>query len=80
MIFLYIDDIKKIKAKNRKQLITLVESCLTEAEIINGQTSLYIGIHGHYNIVLVKTPYKSELRGRFTNPDLLFPFYKSILP
>lgn len=74
LILVKIDDMKKIKASTRRQLI---------GEIKNGAKLLknmddkkyYIGVEGRWNLVLAYSPDESDLDGRFANEKILYDFY-----
>ncbi|MBQ0733138.1 zinc-ribbon domain-containing protein [Aquimarina celericrescens] len=74
LILLEIRDIKKIEAKSRKQLITLIEACV-EGMSLENTDQFFIGIEGKYNTVLVKTPFDQDLGGRFADKYKLLDFY-----
>lgn len=76
LVLMEVRDIKKIKARSRKQLITLVEDCLDEIGII-GIDEYFIGVEGKYNTVLTKTPFDEDLGGRFADKYKLLDFYDS---
>ncbi|WP_108808858.1 zinc-ribbon domain-containing protein [Aquimarina spinulae] len=76
LVLLEIRDLKKIKVKSRKQLITLVEYCLEDIDL-NKVNHYYIGIEGKYNTVLVKTPFYEGLGGRIADQSKLLDFYDS---
>ena len=80
LLLLHIDDIKKIKAGSREQLIPLLESCIESIDTDHEVTNKYIAVHGRYNMVLVKTPYDQDLGGRFAKAELLRPFYEKLKP
>ncbi len=74
LILLEIRDIKKIATKSRKQLITLIETCV-EGMSLENTDQFFIGIEGKYNTVLVKTPFDQDLGGRFADKYKLLDFY-----
>lgn len=73
LVLLRIENIKKIKPEFRKDILTVVEDCLSQQEI--KVTEIYIGIEGRWNTVLVKTPIDADLSGRFADKNKLLPFY-----
>lgn len=75
LVLLRIENIKKIKPEFRKDILTVVEDCLYQQELLQDINELYIGIEGRWNAVLVKTPTDADLGGRFADKNKLLPFY-----
>ncbi|MFD0796197.1 zinc-ribbon domain-containing protein [Maribacter chungangensis] len=73
LVLLRVENIKKIKPEFRKDILTVVEDCLSQQEL--DVTEIYIGIEGRWNTVLVKTPTDADLSGRFADKNKLLPFY-----
>lgn len=73
LVLLKVDDMKKINASSRKELVFAVEDCLDI--YFTEKPDYYIGVDGRWNMLLVKTPYDEDLGGRFAKDELLYPFY-----
>lgn len=74
MLILKVGDMKNIEKSSRKELVYAVEECLDAMEY-NNITERYIAVDGNWNMLLVKTPYGSDLGGKFADEDLLLSFY-----
>lgn len=72
LVIVEIRDMKDIEASTRKGVIEIIEECLTYQENLD---EYYICIEGKWNTLLVKTPYGSDLGGKFADDQLLLPFY-----
>lgn len=75
LVLLKIENIKKIKPEFRKDILTVVEDCLAQQDIMSNINALYIGIEGRWNTVLVKNPTEADLGGRFADKKKLLSFY-----
>ncbi|HRV56189.1 MAG: hypothetical protein KDD16_12445 [Mangrovimonas sp.] len=74
LVLLKVDDMKKIKKSSRKELVYAVEECLDLMEYQNID-EYYIGVDGKWNLLMVKTPYVSDLGGDFADLSDLYTFY-----
>ncbi|AUP77359.1 zinc-ribbon domain-containing protein [Flavivirga eckloniae] len=74
LVLLKVMDMKKIEKSSRKELLFAVEDCLLDLGLLETY-DCYIGVKGKWNMLLVKTPYNSDLGGRFANMNFLLPFY-----
>lgn len=70
-------DLKGFEPSSRKVIVEVIEECLVfqEQEKQQGLDEFYICVEGKWNTLLVKTPNRSDLGGRFADSDLLLPFY-----
>lgn len=76
LIIVEIRDMQDIEASTRKGIVEIIEECFSYAgEEENSIDEYYICIEGKWNTLLVKTPYRSDLGGRFADEKLLLPFY-----
>lgn len=75
LILVKIDEMKKIESSERKQFIDLIKK---SAQLLDNMEDkqYYIGVDGRWNMVLVYTPYGSDLGGRFADDSYLLNFYK----
>jgi len=80
LILLRIKDIKKIEPKFRKDILEILEDCIYQIDSQKQFDSLYIGIKGKWNTVLVRTPTQEDIRGRFADKYKLLPFYGNDSP
>ena len=61
------------KASTRKLLFAINHSILTSERY--NMKKIYIDVEGNFTTLLVKTPSKYDLDGKFANEDLLLSFY-----
>ncbi|WP_289061875.1 zinc-ribbon domain-containing protein [uncultured Zobellia sp.] len=82
LVLLKIKDIKKVKAKFRKDILDIVEDCIFQIDKNQQYNELYIGIEGKWNTVLVRTPNQEDIGGRFADKYKLLSFYgnDSLIP
>ena len=55
-------------------MVKAIEECFEYLEYPNID-EYYIGVDGKWNMLMVKTPYVSELDGDFADHKNLYPFY-----
>ncbi|KRD10045.1 hypothetical protein ASE21_09995 [Flavobacterium sp. Root901] len=80
LIIVKVGDMKGIEKSSRKELLYAVEDCLKAADSLN-KKKIYIDVEGRFNTLLVKSPVKSDLNGKYADSDLILPFYgKSVIP
>lgn len=75
LVVLKVSDMKNIKKSSRKELVYAVEECLDVMEY-EGIDEYFIGVDGKWNMLMVKTPYVSDLNGSFANNSDLYSFYE----
>ena len=75
LVLLEVRDLKRIEASSRRIIVDVIEECLEYIQDDSGITEYYICVEGRWNTLLVKTPKKSDLGGRFADNKLLLPFY-----
>lgn len=75
LLLLKVSDMKGVEKSSRRELMHTVEECLN---IMTDENDLerYIGIHGNWNMLMVKTPYEQDLGGKFASQSALYRFYK----
>lgn len=78
LVLLKVSDMKKVEKSTRKELVYAVENCLDF--IVPEDTDRFIGVDGNWNMLMVKTPTASELKGDFADEELLLPFYDITQP
>jgi len=74
LILLEVRDFKEVHKSSRKELVYAIEECLESFEFENIK-DVYIGIDGRWNMLMVKTPFKSDLDGDYADESWLLPFY-----
>lgn len=74
LILLKVNDMKKVRSEDRKQLIGIINDCLFDLDYMTGK-ELYIGVEGKWNTILVATPNANDLDGSFADEKLLYNFY-----
>lgn len=80
LVIVKVGDMKKIEKSSRKELLFAVEDCLKAVDYFKNK-KIYIDVEGKFNTLLVKTPVKEDLDGKYADSDLLLPFYgKSVIP
>lgn len=80
LIIVKVRDMRKIEKTSRKQLLFAVDDCLKFSEYFRNK-KIYIDVEGNFSTLLVKSPVKSDLDGKYADEKLLLPFYgKSVIP
>ncbi|WDF61306.1 hypothetical protein PQ462_08005 [Flavobacterium sp. KACC 22758] len=80
LVIVKVGDMKGIEKSSRKELLFAVEDCLKAVDYFKNK-KIYIDVEGRFNTLLVKTPVKADLDGKFADSDLILPFYgKNIIP
>lgn len=80
LIIVKVGDMRKIEKTSRKQLLFAVSDCFKYSDYFQDK-KIYIDVEGNFNTLLVRTPIKSDLDGKFADEKLLLPFYgKSVIP
>ncbi|KAF2334833.1 hypothetical protein [Flavobacterium daemonense] len=74
LVIVKVRDIFNIERSSRKSLLYSVQDGLHASEHASNKT-FYIDIEGNFNTLLVKSPIKYDLDGRFANEELILPFY-----
>lgn len=77
LVLLKVRDMKGVEPSSRKNLVYAVEECLDI--IIDGTYVYYIGVDGNWNLLMSKSPYGSDLGGKYGNRETLLPFYDNFL-
>jgi len=78
LLVMKVKDMKSIEKSSRKQLVFASEECL-DAILYDEDFEYYIIVEGNWNTLMVKTPYDSDLGGKFADADLALPFYDTPL-
>lgn len=73
LILVKIPKIKNVEKKERTQVFEIINSALNSIEALKDKEK-YIGIHGKYNFILIKTPYEED-NSKFALSDPLYDFY-----
>jgi zinc-ribbon family len=74
LVLIEINDIKKIKADERKKIIPLIRQCINRMDGL-AEKELYIGVEGRWNMVLSSSPMQRDLEGSYADEEILYPFY-----
>lgn len=74
LVLVKVSDMKKIETSSRKTLLFEIENGLNDYLELNSLKQ-YIGVDGNWNMLLVKTPQKSDLDGLIADEKPLFDFY-----
>lgn len=75
LILLKVMDLRNLRTSSRKEIVTSLETCLSEKNL-NQRERLYIGVmDSQWNMVMVKTPTESKLKGESAEAALLYPFF-----
>lgn len=75
LILVKIPNLKKVEKSGRKDVIDMIELIADSEESIKDMDK-YIGVHGRFNMMMVKTPQRFE-NDNFVSDDALFDFYGS---
>jgi len=73
LILVKIPKLKKVEKKSRPQIIEMIEMITNSQHDLEGKEK-YIGVHGNYNFMLLKTP-TEEKNGNFIIDTPLYEFY-----
>ncbi len=80
LVIAKVTDMMGIQKSSRKKMLFAIQDCLTSSERYYSK-KVYIDVEGNFSTLLVKTPQKYDLDGRFADEDLLLSFYgKSKIP
>ncbi len=80
LVIAKVTDIMGIQKSSRKKMLFAIQDCLASSERYYSK-KIYIDVEGNFSTLLVKTPMRYDLDGRFANEELLLPFYgKSKIP
>jgi len=74
LLIMRVKDMKGIEKSSRKELVFASEECL-DAILYEEDYEYYIIVQGNWNTLMVKTPYDSDLGGKFADADMALPFY-----
>ncbi|WPO77502.1 hypothetical protein [Flavobacterium sp. KACC 22761] len=74
LVIVKVGDMLTIDRSSRKMLLYSVEDGLRMCEHTCNK-AIYIDVEGNFNTLLVKSPLRYDLDGKFANEDLLLPFY-----
>lgn len=75
LILLKATDLQDVTASTRRVFVEALLDCFQYVEDRLEIEEYYILLEGKWNTLLVYTPEKSDLGGRFANEKLLLPFY-----
>ena len=80
LVIAKVTDIMGIQKSSRKKMLFAINDCLISSERYY-MKKIYIDVEGNFSTLLVKTPMRYDLDGRFADEDLLLSFYgKSKIP
>lgn len=80
LVIAKVTDMIGIQKSSRKKMLFAIQDCLASSERYY-MKKVYIDVEGNFSTLLVKTPMKYDLDGRFANEELLLSFYgKSKIP
>ncbi|SHG21037.1 hypothetical protein [Flavobacterium defluvii] len=74
LVITKVTDMIGIQRESRKKLLYAIHYCLISSERYC-QKKIYIDVEGNFSTLLVKTPVKQDLDGRFADEKLLLSFY-----
>ncbi|WP_343697580.1 hypothetical protein [Flavobacterium sp.] len=74
LVIAKVTDMMGIEKKSRKKMLYAIHDCLITSERYY-MKKIYIDVEGNFSTLLVKTPLKYDLDGRFADEDLLLSFY-----
>ncbi|MBF4519083.1 hypothetical protein IRZ71_22245 [Flavobacterium sp. ANB] len=80
LVIVKVGDMLGIERSSRKKLLYAIQDYLNSSEYYC-KKKIYIDVEGNFSTLLVRTPLKIDLDGRFANEELILSFYgKSIIP
>jgi len=74
LVIVKVTDMVGIEKASRRKLLFAINHCILTSERYN-MKKIYIDVEGNFTTLLVKTPSKYDLDGKFANEDLLLSFY-----
>lgn len=74
LVIVKVTDMIGIEKASRRKLLFAINHCILTSERYN-MKKIYIDVEGNFTTLLVKTPSKYDLDGKFANEDLLLSFY-----
>ncbi|GEM_PF-1058946 len=74
LVITKVTDMIGIEKSSRRKLLFAINHCLLTSERYN-MKKIYIDVEGNFTTLLVKTPSKYDLDGKFADEDLLLSFY-----
>lgn len=75
LIILKVEGLKSVNASTRRVFVDVLLDCFSYIEDDIEIDEYYISVEGFWNTLLVYTPKKSDLGGKFADNKLLLPFY-----
>ncbi len=76
LVLVKVDNFKKIEAESRYVVVEIIKYCLEDKPGYENK-KIYIGIDGKWNMLMISTPQKEDLEGKFANEDLLLEYYQT---
>lgn len=74
LVIVKVTDMIGVEKASRRKLLFAINHCILTSERYN-MKKIYIDVEGNFTTLLVKTPSKYDLDGKFANEDLLLSFY-----